>query len=158
MNNLIDVVLICPLTFHARWLFVSLLAKICHPGRSELLFIAPYRVHVFMCVSCPFVHCAVRDCGVGTGVIIEWDGTLDVCAGPGRTVGTDWLGWYSHGVKLTEYMVAFQRWKYSAYSVNWHTDRLSGTHPTDAAIKKVNAGIKFVMAVAIDDDPRCRPW
>ena len=35
---------------------------------------------------------------------------------------------------------------------------VSGTHPTDAAMTKVMAGIKLVMAVAIDDEPRFTPW
>uniref|UniRef100_A0A0A9F4S2 Uncharacterized protein n=1 Tax=Arundo donax TaxID=35708 RepID=A0A0A9F4S2_ARUDO len=30
--------------------------------------------------------------------------------------------------------------------------------PTAAAMTKVIAGIKFVMVVASDDDPRCSPW
>uniref|UniRef100_A0A0A9CN32 Uncharacterized protein n=1 Tax=Arundo donax TaxID=35708 RepID=A0A0A9CN32_ARUDO len=30
--------------------------------------------------------------------------------------------------------------------------------PTMAAMRKVIAGIKFVMVVASDDDPRCSPW
>jgi hypothetical protein len=35
--------------------------------------------------------------------------------------------------------------------------QVPGTHPTDVAMMKVIAGIRFVMAVAMDDDPSCRP-
>jgi len=43
--------------------------------------------------------------------------------------------------------------------MKWALSSLSaGTHPTDAAMTKVMAGIKLVMAVAIDDEPRFTPW
>ena len=36
--------------------------------------------------------------------------------------------------------------------------QVPGTHPTDVAIRKVIAGIRLAMAVAMDDEPRCSPW
>jgi hypothetical protein len=38
------------------------------------------------------------------------------------------------------------------------SNELVDTHPTDAAMTKVMAGIKLVMAVAMDDEPRFTPW